>query len=96
MVTVLILLIILLLSVTLVFGSRALRRYWDEETNMSAEDHAFDRRITSYNTEVANTQRDEDIVRILRGRDMPTVADRYHTNSKDYYEEYEDKDEDKR
>ncbi len=61
----------------IVFGSRTLRRYWEEETNMSDEDHAFDRRVASYNDKVANQQRDEDIVRVLGGREMPTVADRY-------------------
>lgn len=66
-----------LVIAVIVFGSRALRQYWEEETNMSAEDHAFDRRVASYNDKIANQQRDEDIVRVLGGRDMPTVADRY-------------------
>ena len=61
----------------IIVGSRVLRRYWEEETNMSDEDHAFDRRVASYNDKVANSQRDEDIVRVLGGREMPTVADRY-------------------
>jgi hypothetical protein len=63
--------------VVIIVGSRVLRRYWEEETNMSDEDHAFDRRVASYNDKIANTQRDEDIVRVLGGREMPTVADRY-------------------
>ena len=87
--TAVIIIIVLLLAAVLVYGSQALRRYWDEETNMSDEDHAFDRRVASYNTTIANKQRDEDIVRVLRGQDMPTVADRYRRDEDDYYEDEE-------
>jgi Na+-transporting methylmalonyl-CoA/oxaloacetate decarboxylase gamma subunit len=87
--TAVIIIIVLLLAAVLVYGSQALRRYWDEETNMSDEDHAFDRRVATYNTSIANTQRDEDIVRALRGQDMPTVADRYPRREDRYYEDEE-------
>ena len=85
--TVVIIIIVVFLAGVLLFGSQALRRYWDEETNMTDEDHAFDRRVASYNTSIANTQRDEDIVRVLRGQDMPTVADRYRRDEDRYDED---------
>lgn len=85
--TVVIIIIVVFLAGVLLFGSQALRRYWDEETNMTDEDHAFDRRVASYNTSIANKQRDEDIVRVLRGQDMPTVADRYRRDEDRFYDE---------
>ncbi|HYF61280.1 MAG TPA: hypothetical protein VD886_00610 [Herpetosiphonaceae bacterium] len=87
--TAVIIIIVIFLAGVLVFGSQALRRYWDEETNMTDEDHAFDRRVASYNTSIANKQRDEDIVRVLRGQEMPTVADRYRRDEDRYYEDDE-------
>ena len=77
MMTIVLIVLGLVVLAALIGGSRVLRRYWEAETNMSDEDYAFDRRVASYNDKLANQQRDEDIVRVLGGREMPTVADRY-------------------
>lgn len=89
----------------LVFGSRALLRYWEGETNMSDDDYAFDRRVASYNDLLANRRRDDEIVRILGGQELPTVAERWGPSRADEDddddeeydeddEEYDDDDED--
>ncbi|HEY1013999.1 MAG TPA: hypothetical protein VGE07_14905 [Herpetosiphonaceae bacterium] len=79
---------------TLVFGSRALLRYWEGETNMSDDDYAFDRRVASYNDLLANRRRDDEIVRILGGQELPTVSERWGPSSdEDDDDEYEDDDE---
>ncbi len=68
---------------------RLLQRYWDQETNRSDDDYEFDRRVASYNDKLAYQKRDDEIVRILRGRDVPTLAERYgiNDNNDDEYAE---------
>lgn len=63
--------------VIIVFGTRAMWSYWQQETNLSDEDNAFDRRVAAHNDQLAHQRRDDDIVRILRGREMPTIVDQY-------------------
>ena len=54
----------------------AIRRYWDTKLNMSEEDEALERRMASLNEHQANRRRDDEIVRLLRGDEQPTVGRR--------------------
>lgn len=85
---------IIIASLIIVFGARALLRSWQQETNRTAEDDKFDHRLADYNDRLAYRQRDDEIVNILRGRDVPTVADRYGTrpSNDDDYDDYDDYD----
>ena len=50
------------------------RRYWASRLNMSQEDEALERRVTALNDEQAFRRRDDEIVRVLRGDEQPTVG----------------------
>ena len=68
------------LVIALVVVPRILQNYWEQESNLSDEDHEFDRRVAEYNNELAYRKRDDEIVNILRGRNVPTLAERYGLN----------------
>jgi hypothetical protein len=51
----------------------AIQRFWSAQLNMSDEDVAFERRISALNEGQANRRRDDEIVRLLRGQEQPTV-----------------------
>ena len=53
----------------------AIVRFWDAQLNMSEEDIALERRISSLNEDQANRRRDDEIVRLLRGDEQRTVSD---------------------
>lgn len=55
-----------------VFAVIAVQRYWQDKVNLSEEDEALERRISSLNEHQANRRRDDEIVRLLRG-DEPRV-----------------------
>jgi hypothetical protein len=54
----------------------AIRRYWEEKLNMSEEEELLERRMASLNERQANRRRDDEIVRLLRGDEHPTVGRR--------------------
>jgi uncharacterized membrane protein len=54
----------------------AVRRYWNVRLNMSEEDEELERRMASLNERQANRRRDDEIVRLLRGDEQPTVGRR--------------------
>jgi|GEM_PF-6839344 len=57
----------------------AVRRLWIEKLNMSEEDEALERRMASLNEVQANRRRDDEIVRLLRGDEQRTIAQRDET-----------------
>ncbi|GAA5530028.1 hypothetical protein [Herpetosiphon gulosus] len=64
-------------GLVLIIGPIYLRRRWDNETQRNWEHDEFDRKVKRYNDDIANRQRDYDIVSVLSGRETPTVVDRY-------------------
>lgn len=64
-----------LVAAIVVIGVVAIQRFWNAQLNMSDEDVAFERRISALNEDQANRRRDDEIVRLLRGEEQPTVHD---------------------
>ncbi len=54
----------------------AIHRYWNVRLNMSEEDEALEKRMASLNEHQANRRRDDEIVRLLRGDEQPTIGKR--------------------
>ena len=81
--TTIFILLTIIIAIAILAVPPIMRRYWQEETNMSEDDYAFDRDVASYNSHVANQRSDEDIRDILSGRSIPTVADRYRRDDDD-------------
>ena len=54
----------------------AVWRYWSEKLNMSQEDEALERKMAALNENQANRRRDDEIVRLLRGDEQPTLGRR--------------------
>ena len=67
--------IFIVIAILIVMGVAALRRFWDDEVNLSDEDIALERRMSSLNREQANRRPDDEIVRLLRGKEQPTVGE---------------------
>ncbi len=63
------------IAALIVVGIIAIVRFWDAQLNMSEEDIALERRISSLNEDQANRRRDDEIVRLLRGDEQRTVGD---------------------
>lgn len=59
-----------------IFAVVAVQRYWHDKVNLSEEDEALERRVSSLNEYQANRRRDDEIVRLLRGDEQPTVGQR--------------------
>jgi hypothetical protein len=72
-------LIFLLLAILLVVGLIGIRRFWVSHLNMSDEDIALERRMSSLNEHQANRRRDDEIVRLLRGDEQRIVGDEEET-----------------
>ena len=68
--------VFVVVAVLVVLIFLAIRRYWDTKLNMSEEDEALERRMASLNEHQANRRRDDEIVRLLRGDEQPTVGRR--------------------
>ena len=54
----------------------AVWRYWSEKLNMSQEDENLERKMAALNENQANRRRDDEIVRLLRGDEQPTLGRR--------------------
>jgi len=67
--------IFVLVAVLLIIGLVAIQRFWTARLNMSDEDIAFEKRISSLNEGQANRRRDDEIVRLLSGDDERVVSD---------------------
>lgn len=63
-----------------IFAVVAVQRYWQDKVNLSEEDEALERRVSSLNEYQANRRRDDEIVRLLRGDEQPTVGQRGNTD----------------
>jgi len=50
-------------------------RFWQSELNMSEEDIALEKRISSLNEGQANRRRDDEIVHLLRGDEQRIIGD---------------------
>ncbi len=64
-----------LIAALIVVAVIGIRRFWDAQLNMSEEDIALERRISSLNEDQANRRRDDEIVRLLRGDEQQIVQD---------------------
>ncbi len=53
----------------------AILRFWDAQLNLSDEDIALERRVSSLNEDQANRRRDDEIVRLLSGDEQRIVGD---------------------
>jgi hypothetical protein len=62
-----------LVAAIIIIAIVAIQRFWSTQLNMSDEDVAFERRISALNEDQANRRRDDEIVRLLRGQEQPTV-----------------------
>lgn len=65
-----------IVALIVVFAFNVVQRYWQDKLNMSEEDEALERRVSSLNARQANRRRDDEIVRLLRGDDQPIVGQR--------------------
>ena len=64
-----------LIAALIVVAVIGILRFWDAQLNMSKEDIALERRISSLNEDQANRRRDDEIVRLLRGDEHQIVQD---------------------
>jgi hypothetical protein len=64
--------IVAVIGVFLVIG---IWRYWTAHLNMSEEEEDLERRMADLNRRQAYRRRDDEIVRLLRGDEQPTVDD---------------------
>jgi FtsZ-interacting cell division protein ZipA len=68
--------VFVIVAVIVVVIFLAVRRYWESRLNMSEADEELERRVSSLNETQANRRRDDEIVRLLRGDEQPTVSQR--------------------
>lgn len=68
--------VFVLVVAIIVIALRLVHQYWNNRLNMSEEDEALERRMASLNERQANRRRDDEIVRLLRGDEQPTVGRR--------------------
>ena len=64
-----------LIAALIVVAVIAIVRFWDAKLNMSDEEIALERRISSLNEDQAHRRRDDEIVRLLRGDEQRIVQD---------------------
>ena len=50
-------------------------RFWEARVNLSEDDVALERRISTLNEGQANRRPDDEIVRLLRGQEQPIIRD---------------------
>ena len=50
-------------------------RFWNAQLNLSEDDIALERRISSLNEDQANRRRDDEIVRLISGDEQRIVGD---------------------
>jgi hypothetical protein len=62
-----------LIAALLVIGLIMIIRFWDARLNLSDEDIALERRISTLNENQANRRRDDEIIRLLSGDEQRTV-----------------------
>ncbi len=62
-----------LIAALLVIGLIIIVRFWDARLNLSDEDIALERRISTLNENQANRRRDDEIIRLLSGDEQRTV-----------------------
>ena len=63
------------IAVLIVVGIVGILRFWDAQLNLSDEDVALERRISSLNEDQAHRRRDDEIVRLLSGDEQRIVGD---------------------
>ncbi len=63
------------IAVLIVVGIVAILRFWDAQLNLSDDEIALERRISSLNENQANRRRDDEIVRLLSGDEQRIVGD---------------------
>jgi hypothetical protein len=72
---VLIFLIIGAVALFLLLGlARALLRYWEDQVQLTEENIDLERRVAHLNDDLANRRPDDEIVRILSGKESPTLG----------------------
>lgn len=65
----------IVIAALLVVAIIGILRFWDAQLNMSEEDIALERRVSSLNEDQANRRRDDEIVRLLSGDEQRVVGD---------------------
>ena len=63
------------IAALIVLAVIGIQRFWDTQLNMSEEDIALERRVAALNEGQANRRRDDEIVRLLRGQEQPTIGE---------------------
>ena len=64
-----------LIAALIVIAIIGIQRFWDAQLNLSEEDIALERRISSLNEDQANRRRDDEIVRLLSGDEQRIVGE---------------------
>ena len=64
-----------LIAALLVVAVIGIRRFWDAQLNLSDEDIALERRVSTLNEDQANRRRDDEIVRLLSGDEQRIVGE---------------------
>ncbi len=64
-----------LIATLIVIAIIGILRFWDAQLNMTEEDIALERRVSSLNEDQANRRRDDEIVRLLSGDEQRTIND---------------------
>ena len=73
--TVVIYLVIGAVALFLLLGlARALLHYWEDQVHLTEENLDLERRVAHLNDDLANKRPDDEIVRILSGRESPTLG----------------------
>ncbi len=64
-----------LIATLIVIAIIGILRFWDAQLNLTEEDIALERRVSSLNEDQANRRRDDEIVRLLSGDEQRTIND---------------------
>ena len=64
-----------LIATLIVVAIIGIQRFWDAKLNLSDEDVALERRVSSLNEDQANRRRDDEIVRLLSGDEQRIVGE---------------------
>ena len=69
------LLTFVLIATLIVIAIIGILRFWDAQLNLTEEDIALERRVSSLNEDQANRRPDDEIVRLLSGDEQRTIND---------------------
>ena len=64
-----------LIATLIVIAIIGVLRFWDAQLNLTEEDIALERRVSSLNEDQANRRPDDEIVRLLSGDEQRTIND---------------------